>query len=113
MDSLIQTIKEARTPAGVIELERQMLQYIRTLNSDKIHAAAGWSKFQRRWHADTPINRLRTQYWSLLHHCDHLKHTIEQKQEEFEKNCTHVWAYDHTNRDERSRYLCTTCGKSR
>jgi hypothetical protein len=113
MESLIQNIRSASAPSDTIKLEQQMLQYLHTLQSIQIHKEAGWSTRPPRWHADMDIEKLRQYYWRSCRRCDQLKAIVEQKQTELEKKCEHVWEKDWGNRDERSRYMCHKCGKSR
>ena len=113
MESLIQNIRRASTPSDIIELEQQMLQFLSELDSAQIHKNAGWSAPQPRWHRDMHIDKLRKYYWRSFRHCDQLKTLVDQKQTDLEANCEHVWEKDWGNRDERSRYVCNKCGKSR
>lgn len=113
MESLIQNIRSVSTSDDIIALEHQMLQYLHTLQSAQIHKEAGWSTRPPRWHADMDIEKLRKYYWRSFRRCDRLKAIVEQKQTELESKCEHVWEKDWGNRDERSRYMCHKCGKSR
>jgi len=113
MESLLENIRSASTPDEVIALELQMLKYLHTLNSVQIHKDAGWSRRPRRWHTEMDIDILRKYYWNSCRHCAGLKAIVKQKQTELETNCEHVWEKDWENRDERSRYMCHKCGKSR
>jgi len=113
MESLIQNIRSATTSDDTIALEQQMLHYLHTLQSSHIHKEAGWSTRPSRWHADMDIEQLRQYYWRSFRRCDRLKAMVEQKQTELESKCEHVWEKDWGNRDERSRYMCHKCGKSR
>lgn len=113
MESLIQNIRSASTPSDIIELEQRMLQYLQTLQSAQIHKDAGWSSRSSRWHPDMSLDKLRKYYWWTFRRGEQLKEMMERKQTELEANCEHVWERDWGDRDERSRYMCKNCGKSR
>ena len=110
MDSLVTAIV---ADTNIIALEQQMLEYLTDKETEKHHQQLGWSRRLPRWHRTMPINRLHRRYTALYRETRLLESVIKQKQATREEECEHVWEKDWSNRDERSHYMCTVCGKSR
>lgn len=114
METLILAIQNCTTEAAdVIALEQLMSQYLDTLETNKHHLAAGWSRKLRRWHSDMSYTQLQQRYWKLHAQTNNLKIELQKKRKEREEECEHVWERDWADRDERSRYMCAKCGKGR
>lgn len=112
METLIQAIRLARTPAEIVQLEQDMLQYLRDIDADKHHRTLGWSRGQPRWHATETAN-LRAVYRRSVRNSGRLKWVLEQACQKKEQACVHNWKYDAAERDDRTHYVCAKCGKSR
>ena len=110
---LIQSIQHAQTPSDVIRLERIMNSYLNQLKTKHHHRQQGWSEARGRWHRNENINKLQQYYWKTLRDCDDVKEAIDNKRDKIQRECTHKWEYDPTDRDERTRYICALCGKWR
>ena len=119
LDNCLQTINmealiaEIRQGADVIVLEQKMFKYLESLGSTHHHFEAGWSQLLGRWHPDMSHRKLQQHYWNVYAETNRLETVVNQKRTEMEQQCEHVWEKDWANRDERSRYMCKSCGKSR
>ena len=52
-------------------------------------------------------------YWKKYVELQQLERLMNQKRAYMENECRHEWERDWEDRDERSRWICKFCGKSR
>jgi len=114
MDALVHTIQQQPThPQDIIALEGYCMQYLTDIGSHRCHKEAGWSRHIPRWHPDNTFAHLQQHYWKLQREVSKLGSELERLRLLKEQQCEHVWERDWDNRDERSRSMCTKCGKFR
>jgi hypothetical protein len=111
---------QTRIPIDVIELESAMMEYLRHLETEKHHKAAGYSvQYPRFLYVPTSlspqkeIDHLTTHYWARYKQVQRLDKLIKERRESIQRVCTHVWERDWSDRGHRSHYECKLCGKYR
>lgn len=109
-----------KTPIDVIQLETAMMEYLKQLETEKHHKAAGYSAQHPRFlYASTSLppkkelKHLTTHYWARYKQVQRLDRLIKERREAIQKVCTHDWEKDWSDRGHRSHYECKLCGKYR
>lgn len=100
----------------IVQLERMMLNYLDTLESDKCHRELGYGPRLPRFklpETQKEFHEFYDMYLKLRWEVDNLEKIVNEKREEFENKCKHEWEKDWENRDERSRWKCKKCTKFR
>ena len=108
------------TADDVMRLECAFMNILGENDSNRHHAAAGYSKNFGRFLVEfaEPTNKqiladLRKHYWQVWKQQQLLENIIREREKAIQAICNHVWERDWESRDHRSHYECKLCGKFR
>ena len=108
--------KQTLSHQDVINLEHIFQNILKYHQSNECHEKAGYSKSFPRYlekMSDTRNKNILDQLTQHLHareyQLDKLRNIIYERRKIIQRECTHEWEYDTTERDERSRHICHKC----
>lgn len=112
--------KESLSIQDVVDLEHAFQNILRHHKSNECHKHLGYSEYFPRYlekmsDASNPaiLYNLRKHMHARQRQCFDLQKIISEREKIIQSNCDHEWEYDTTERDERSRYVCTKCNSFR
>lgn len=119
MEDVISKIRQTGSSSTeIVDLEKSLLAYLKLLNTDEHHTVLGYSYRLRRFKlkgstSEKTYSLLHKNYCTLIQCTNEMKRMMDEARKISEGECEHDWTRDWSDRDERTRYICNKCGKSR